>query len=166
MITCWVRDHLCRPHPDLGRPGAVCPYTRQALEGGRLLGAVWAARPDGPEQVALVMRRYLSWFVAHQDGAGDPHRALLVAFPEVDERDWESVIEGAQRRLKPSFVRHGLMIGEFHPGPPAAPGIRNPGFRPLHGPLPILAVRPMVRSDLPFLDQAPWSLDAWTARFG
>ncbi|WP_034482661.1 DUF6875 domain-containing protein [Actinomadura oligospora] len=166
VITRWVRDYLCRPHPELGRSGAVCPYTRQALEGGRLLGAVWPTRPDGPEQVARVMRRYLSWFVARQDGADDPHRALLVAFPGVDEPDWGTIIEGAQRRLKPSFVRHGLMVGEFHPGPPAAQGIRNPGFRPLRSPLPILAVRPMVRSDLPFLDQAPWSLDAWTARFG
>ncbi|RFU37602.1 hypothetical protein DZF91_32040 [Actinomadura logoneensis] len=178
----WVRDYLCRPHPELGRPGAVCPYTRRALDGGRLLGAVRPTRPDGPDEVARVMRRYLAWFTAdrtHADGwAKDPHRtrtggweedpyrALLVVFPEVGEDDWGRVIEGAQRRLKPSFVRHGLMVGEFHPGPPAAAGIRNPAFRPLRSPLPMLAVRPMVRSDLPFLDQASWSLDAWTARFG
>lgn len=166
VIAGWVREYLCRPHGELGRSGAVCPYTRQALADGKLLGAVWSPRPDGPEQVARVMRRYLSWFVAHRGGGSDPHRALLVAFPAVPEQEWETVVEGAQQELKPSFVRHGLMVGEFHPGPPAAKGIRNPAFRPLRSPLPMLAVRPMVRSDLPFLEQAPWALDAWTARFG
>ncbi|MCP2339002.1 DUF6875 domain-containing protein [Actinomadura rupiterrae] len=164
-VARWVRDYLCSPHPELGRAGAVCPYTRKALADGGLLGAVWARRPDGPDQVARVMRRYLDWFVARR-GGDEVYRALLVAFPLVTEHEWETVIEGAQQRLKPSFVKHGLMVGEFHPGPPAAAGIRNPDFRPLRSPVPLLAVRPMVRSDLPFLDQAPWSLDAWTARFG
>ena len=44
----------------------------------------------------------------------------------------------------------GLMIGQFYPGCDEA-GIRNPDFRPLQSPIPLLAIRHMVNSDFPFL---------------
>ena len=42
------------------------------------------------------------------------------------------------------------MIGQFYPGC-AENGLWNPDFRPLDSPLPMLAIRHMVESDLPFL---------------
>jgi hypothetical protein len=44
----------------------------------------------------------------------------------------------------------GLMLGEFHANN-ESPGLRNPDFRPLRSPIPMLAIRHMVDSDLPFL---------------
>ena len=38
IIADWVRSYLMRPHPKLGRPGAVCPFTSAAAP------SRWAAR--------------------------------------------------------------------------------------------------------------------------
>jgi hypothetical protein len=58
------------------------------------------------------------------------------------------------------------MIGEFHPGPPPAPGLWNADFRPMRSPLPLLAVRHMVAADTPFLRGDPEHLAAYRRRFG
>ena len=42
------------------------------------------------------------------------------------------------------------MLGEFH-NRTETPGLHNPQFRPLRSPIPLLAIRFMVESDLPFL---------------
>jgi len=42
----------------------------------------------------------------------------LVLFPQPDVADLSRIIERAQASLKASCVARGLMIGEFHPGPP------------------------------------------------
>ncbi len=43
------------------------------------------------------------------------------------------------------------MVGEFHDGPPDKGGLWNPLLRPLDAPVPMLVVRHMVTTDLPFL---------------
>jgi hypothetical protein len=42
------------------------------------------------------------------------------------------------------------MVGQFHPACPQ-PGLWSEDFRPLQAPIPLLAIRHMVSSDLPFL---------------
>jgi hypothetical protein len=160
----WVRDYLCRSHPQLGRSGPVCPYVPRALDSGTLWAAVVPGRPAHADDVVGVMRRYRDWFTARTD-PGDVHHALLVVFPAVAPEDVGWAVEQAQRRAKTAFARAGLMIGEFHDGPPAAGGIRNPAFRPLRSPLPLLAMRRMVATDLPFLSGAPEHLAAYRALF-
>ena len=52
--------------------------------------------------------------------------------------------------MKDEFVKPGSDAG---PVPPALParGLWNADFRPLQSPVPLLAIREMVSSDLPFL---------------
>jgi hypothetical protein len=59
-------------------------------------------------------------------------------------------IENVQSALKPEFVKRGMMIGEFWPDH-AMPGLHNHSFRPLASPVPMLAMRHMVITDLLFL---------------
>jgi hypothetical protein len=160
----WVRSYLCRPHAQLGRPGPVCPYVPAALASDSLWAAVVRDRPDHVEEVVGVMSSYRDWF-ATRAGPTETTRALLVAFPGLRSGDAGWAIEQAQRRCKTAFVRAGLMIGEFHDGPPAARGVRNPAFRPLRCPVPLLAVRRMVASDLPFLTADTAHLAAYRSRF-
>ena len=162
LLWHWCRDYLCLPHRALGRDGPVCPYLPAALRGGRLHLAVWPGCPGGQSAVAQAVRRYRARF--ERLDRGRPH-ALLVAFPAVTAEDVAWVVDGTQRLMKTEFVDRGLMIGEFHPGPPAAAGLHNPGFRPLHSPLPLLAIRAMVRTDLPFLAGDDRHLAAYRSRF-
>ncbi|MEV3989871.1 DUF6875 domain-containing protein [Streptomyces sp. NPDC049837] len=178
----WVREYLARPHGELGRPGPVCPYVPGALAHRGLRAAVWPDRPSGVGEVITVMRAYRDWFTG-RGGLGGPggftegggrsspaadrrRAALLVLFPALTRKDLAWSIEGAQRALKTEFVEQGLMVGEFHDGPPAAPGLWNRDFRPLRSPVPLLAIRAMVRSDLPFLLDDARQLAAHQARFG
>ncbi|MEU4768103.1 DUF6875 domain-containing protein [Actinosynnema sp. NPDC023794] len=160
----WVRNYLCRTHPRLGRSGPVCPYVPHALAAQALSVAVVTGRPVHTGEVVGLMDRYRDWFTARTDPA-DLHQALLVLFPALGPGDVAWAVDEAQRISKTAFVRVGLMIGQFHDGPPAAGGIRNPAFRPLYAPVPLLAVRRMVRSDLPFLADDTEHLTAYRALF-
>ncbi|OKK02918.1 hypothetical protein AMK26_23225 [Streptomyces sp. CB03234] len=166
----WVREYLARPHGDLGRPGPVCPYVPGALAHRGLRAVVWPDRPSGVGQVVAVMRAYRDWFMGSGGavpGVGDRRwAALLVLFPALTRDDVVWAIDGAQRALKTEFVERGLMVGEFHDGPPAVPGLWNRDFRPLRSPVPLLAMRAMVRTDLPFLRDDPRQLAAHRDRFG
>lgn len=161
-LASWARDYLCAPHPDLGRPGPVCPYMPQALR-RRSVHVTVATGPEATRAgLVAAMRRYRHWMAAKPF---DESRALLVALPELVESDFEPIVEAAQRELKSEFVAQGLMIGEFHPGPPAAAGIRNAEFRPLVSPVPLLAVRRMVATDWPFLAGDAAHRAAYRTRF-
>ena len=168
LIFGWAGDYLSQPHPDLGRPGPVCPYVPQSLRSSRFwVTAHHAARPEPADLVRTVLR-YHDWF--GRLGPAEGHRAqlktILVLFPGIATADAPRLVDRAQLMLKTDFVRAGLMVGEFHPGPPQAPGLWNEDFRPLRSPVPLLAIRHMVPSDLPFLIRDARHLAAYLSRFG
>lgn len=53
------------------------------------------------------------------------------------------------------------MLGEFHKDHQAG-GLRHEKFRPLHSPLPLLVIRYIVHSELPFLDRQSDPIDLRT----
>ena len=163
----WARAYLSRPHPELGRPGPVCPYVPGSLRAQRFwVTACGGTRPDRQAAIKTVLA-YRDWFLSLEprDGGASRLKTILVLFPDVSLADAPAVIDGAQRVLKPHFVREGLMVGEFHPVPPRTPGLWNHAFRPLRSPVPLLAMRHMVSSDLPFLIDDRESLAAYLRRF-
>jgi hypothetical protein len=74
----------------------------------------------------------------------------VIVFAGLDPAEAPDYINGLHHRLKPSFVASGMMLGEFFHSC-EKPGLRNPEFRPLRSPLPLLVIRPMVRQDIVFL---------------
>src|SRR4051794_5829013 len=152
----WVRSYLTHPHPDLGRPGAVCPFVGPALERGSLRFGVVEGCPP-PEKIDRIIERYRDAFLGAALCLPRSRQLLtfLVLFPDVATEDAPRVIDAAQERLKPAFVQAGLMVGQFHPGPPSEPGLWNPDFRPLAAPVPLLAIRHMHARDFLFLRDRP-----------
>lgn len=147
----WVRRFLARPNADLGRAGPVCPFTPMALE----LDTIWMTEvretaPD-PQQIQDVIEECRKVFVETEprDGPMAINKVIMVVFSGLGE-DAASWIDAMQAKLKPSFVDVGLMLGEFH-SRNETPGLRNEAFRPLRSPIPMLVIRHMVESDLPFL---------------
>lgn len=163
----WTHEYLAAPHPDLGRPGNVCPFMPAALSRGSVyLRVEEGADPDLTAVSArlLVLR---DWFLelSQADPAHKMHYAILTAFPEIPPERMERVIEGTQAELKDEFVATGTMIGEFHPLPPSRHGLWNEHFRPFGCPVPVLAIRHMVSADLPFLDGEPEHVEAYLERY-
>jgi hypothetical protein len=85
----------------------------------------------------------------HLPQASREYLTFVIALPNFDMTS-STKLDELQRQLKDEFVPQGLMIGQFHPQCPQ-PGLWNPQFRPLQSPIPLLALRRMVASDLPFL---------------
>jgi hypothetical protein len=69
-----------------------------------------------------------------------------------------------QKRLKATYVRAGMMIGQFHPSCPGE-GLHNKNFRPFQAPVACLAVRHITKYDAPFMDKDEY-LDGYLKLFG
>lgn len=154
-ITSWVKEFLAKPHLNLGRSGPVCPFLPRALKLNTVSLAVIRTQHLQQPQIEAIVKRYRDLFLQAEPQSGESalYKSLLLVFPDVCEAEASSLIDEVQQKLKPFFVEEGLMIGEFHPRN-QTPGLHNPHFRPLRSPVPMLAIRFMTESDLPFLQQS------------
>lgn len=159
----WTLEYLCQPHPDLGRPGPVCPYTGRAVAGRYL----WAAFIEGTEidcefLTAVVddMNDLFS-LLPPEHPPDSKLKAVLVIFPDLTEYD---DLDTVQRSQKTRFVDKGLMLGQFYPGCTVA-GLHNSDFPALDSPLPLLAVRHMAPTDYAFLKTRPEWIDSYLQLF-
>jgi hypothetical protein len=158
LVLNWVDGFLARPHSQLGRSGKVCPFVPDALIRGALQLTVLRLEDDRRNNLAEIERIVLGLLDRFMEGEGpdtntNMYRSLIMIFPDVSAEDAPFLIDGTQRKLKAEFVRHGLMLGEFHPLS-NQPGLRNPEFRPLRSPVPLMAIRHMVESDIDFLNRS------------
>jgi hypothetical protein len=151
----WLRSSLARPHSDLGRVGPVCPYMPKALNLNSIRLKVIRSKNLDTQEIANIVLKYLNAFLELEpkDPEEAIYKAILLIFPEITHEKAPRLIDSVQKQLKPLFVESGLMLGEFHKHN-QTPGLHNPNFRPLRSPTPILAIRFMVESDLPFLINA------------
>lgn len=152
-IVGWAESYLCQSHPKLGRPGPVCPYVQASMRRCTFLLAVCHRAGLDAESLEKTLLDYRDWFlrIEPREGNGAAFKTLLILFPDLDRAEVPRLIDRTQDRLKGEYVAQGLMIGEFHDGPPAKGGLWNPDFRPLASPLPMLVIRHMVATDFPFL---------------
>ncbi|CRK62221.1 FIG01131493: hypothetical protein [Alloactinosynnema sp. L-07] len=152
-ILDWARQYLTRPHESLGRKGSVCPFVQASIDRRKFYLTVYPGRPQDPVEVAAALLPYRDWFLelAPRTQPASQLTTILVLFPDLFPGDVDAMIDGSQDALKKDYVERGLMIGEFHDGPPDKGGLWNPDFRPLSSPVPLLAVRHMVPTDFPFL---------------
>lgn len=166
-ILSWARSYLAQPHSELGRKGDVCPFTGPSLDRGTFYLTPYPGVPSGEAAVAEALREYRDWFLT-LDPVALPlsqFKTILVLFPDVPAADAPALIDRAQALLKPAYVEAGLMIGEFHDGPPEQGGLWNPDWRPLRSPVPLLAIRHMVPTDVLFLEHDPDLLASYLAYF-
>ncbi|MGV9667357.1 DUF6875 domain-containing protein [Nocardia niigatensis] len=146
----WMVEYLCHSHPDLGRPGQVCPYTSHAIA----LRSLWAAFIPGRDidrgRISATVADLYDLFPAlpPRDGPDSKLKAVIAVFPDLTEY---ADIDAVQHDQKTKFVEQGLMLGQFYPGCTVA-GLHNPSFPALDAPLPMLAIRYMAATDFPFLN--------------
>ncbi|MEV4503863.1 DUF6875 domain-containing protein [Streptomyces klenkii] len=155
-VAGWITGHVARPHPDLGRRGAVCPFVPLAQR----LGLIRFALADPPvhdeDGLAAAVAALKAHWLAMEPVSGQHtiDKTIVLVLPGVAA----ATVIRVHDRLKPEFVADGLMLGEFYPGHPG-PGLHNPGFRPLHCDVPLLVARSMVGNDLPFLTERRYPPD-------
>ncbi|HXA47676.1 MAG TPA: hypothetical protein VNW52_08600 [Burkholderiaceae bacterium] len=147
----WVHNFLAAPHSDVGRKGSVCPFVPLSLEMDTIWMVEVSEQNPSLERISAIISEYRDLFLATEpiNGPNSINKAFMVVFPNLGA-DGATVVDDVQYQLKMDFVEMGLMLGEFH-AKNEGEGLRNPDFRPLRSPIPILAIRHMVDSDLPFL---------------
>lgn len=152
VLVHWVRDFLCRPHQQLGRGGNVCPYTAPAMKRYALWFTAITTPDLNKEDILATVNAYREWFLELDpvDKELSIFKSIIIAFPTVSPEQATAFIDTTQDMLKADFVKNGLMLGQFHESCPE-PGLHNSDFRPLQSPVPLLAIRNMVRTDVPFL---------------
>jgi hypothetical protein len=165
QIATWAVDFLNAPNEQLGRRGPVCPYTRLSMDRNAFLLAHASGEHDA-QSIESTIDQYRRWFLDLLEEAGwvrEHLLTILVVLPDFDRTD-PGPLDALQARLKDAFVREGLMVGQFHPRCEQG-GLWNEDFRPLRAPIPLLAFRRMVSSDLPFLLDSASHLSAYLNRF-
>lgn len=156
QVVDWIDNFLAAPHPDLGRKGSVCPFVPMSLD----LDTIWMAEIDAAhpseESISAVITAYRDLFLNTEPRAMPDamNKAFMVVFSNLGQES-AGLVDAVQYKLKKYFVDMGLMLGEFHAGN-QSPGLRNADFFPLRSPIPMLAMRHMVDSDLPFLIRADY----------
>lgn len=148
----WLEHFVTRPHPDLGRPGAVCPRLTSALraDGVWLVSIAVRGFTSGHAVVAGRMLRQVFEDVAA--GSRPTDAALLGFFPGLPDRGAGDFIDGGHRMLRAEYVEQGLMLGEFH-AHSSVGGVHNRALPVMRCPAPMYVVRAMTPHDLLFADQ-------------
>ncbi|AMY00671.1 hypothetical protein A4R29_15070 [Mesorhizobium ciceri biovar biserrulae] len=161
----YAANFLSMPHAELGRAGNVCPYVPDAVEND--LFRLTATLETEAERVEAAMDKMRDVFAEMEpvDGRNMMLKTIVVVFPDVPAQDSKEKIGALQKRLKPSYIKEGFMIGEFFPNCPE-PGLHNPHFRPLDTPVPALAVRYITKFDAPFMLGDPSYEAGYLERFG
>ncbi|MET7951056.1 DUF6875 domain-containing protein [Micromonospora sp. NPDC005324] len=148
----WLEQFVVRPHPDLGRPGAVCPRLAPAMRADtvRLVAiALTGTSFEHAVEAGYVLGQLFDELTPDADRQS---AALLGFFPGLPAQDAADFIDGGHRLARPWFVERGLMLGEFHPTS-AVGSVHNPDLPVMRCPAPMFAVRAITPHDLMFLDQ-------------
>jgi hypothetical protein len=148
----WVKGFVAKHHPIVGRLGPVCPFVPHAIKSNCMHLGVLRITGLDVEQIANILLHYQDVFQKLEPQAGPEtlRKTLLLIVPDIDIEDASTIIDGAQKKVKPLFVESGMMIGEFH-NRTESPGLHNPDFRPLRSPIPMFVLRNMVEVDIAFL---------------
>lgn len=156
----WAQEFLAKPHPDLGVPNRpVCPFIPTALKENSIWLRVISGKQDEAKLQALIQQARKDFLnLEPKSGKTAIYKTVVLTFPDVHGEDAKSLIDGLQRKLKPDFIKDGLMLGEFH-ALNETPGLHNLNFKPMKTPVSALAIRFMVDSDLAFLDDNKYRLE-------
>ena len=164
-IAQWLTSYLMSPHPDLGRPGDVCPFTAQASRLDTIRIGVSRATGSDIASIGNCMRYCFRQFALMPcPESMQQFRTIIVGFPEIDDATGLESLRKVQNRWKLYCLLRGLMIGRFYPGS-NDPGLWNPDFRPLRAPIPLLAIRQLVENDAPFALRHPLLIPTYVWKY-
>lgn len=156
QIKSWVHNYLMCPHEKLGRSGPVCPFVPKAVREDSIFLTILSANKFEKSYFYEMILNYFEWFIQIAPSFGQKHiyRSIIMLI-DIPNEDTQQIVEQAVADLKSHFVKRKSMLGEFHSLPPNKGGIRNPHFKPLMSPVPLLAIREMVETDIEFLKENP-----------
>lgn len=143
-ILDYYKNFLAKPHPQVGRSGAVCPFVPGSLKNHTLYTVI--AKFEWKESdIKQTLLQFKNMMEAVPDGLN-----LFYAYVLVLPFNQASCVDSMQRCLKQEMVQDCFMVGEFHDAKESH-GLHSKSFKPLKSKYPMLVIRKMVYEDIPFL---------------
>ncbi len=111
----WADNWLSKSHPNLGRTGAVCPYSGASIKKNLFRVAFVRGNNLDHDKLVGLLDEIAAAFPVLPPAAGPEsiYKAVVVVFPEVTDF---GQIDAVQAECKTTFVERGLMVGQFYPG--------------------------------------------------
>lgn len=149
----WLANFIGKPHPDLGRSGAICPFVPPSIKKDFVTFCVINTETHTDKEAFEKISPLVEFFHQLEPTYG-PDNAIKCAvafFPDINPYHAKDFIDKGHAILKKHFVANGLMIGEFHILS-RVPGYYNDNFNPMTSPVPAFAIRNMSIHDIQFLN--------------
>lgn len=145
----FLRGFVGRGHPHLGRSGSVCPFAEAALTKDLIRFQTYSG-PMDKESIKAATLQLCDYFLKLSPTSGPDKisKVAILIFPTMERADYR-LIDEMFVDLISGFHSQGLIVGQLHPGS-EGPGIRNPEFRPLRSPVPMVVIRHLSPYDLIF----------------
>lgn len=151
----WTADYIARPHPEMPRKGAICPYVQPSIE-RNFLFVKSSTLGDDEDGLCEYMLAQATEFLSTAPTPPDPdsvYKSLIIAFPAIpDER--AGILTVVRRKIKPAFLRSEITCGEFY-NDSNDRSARNKELRIALAPVPCIAVRYLTPHDELFLRTQP-----------
>jgi hypothetical protein len=158
-VVTWIESYVVRPNAQLGREGPVCPRAQPSMDRNLIKFATIRTKEAAADEAVRKCEAVIGAFYALFPNRDDRTLAtLLILFPDIERNKASEFIDGGHRRLRSTFVKNGLMLGEFHPQS-TVPGTYNPAFRAMRAPMPLFAVRAISEHDHKFLLRPEFPLE-------
>jgi hypothetical protein len=150
----WLAGFIMRPHAELGRRGAVCPFAQPVHNEGSLVFCAWDVEKLPFGIFLPVLKRLPALY--HRLSSGTPGKSRLfsicIFLNGLKEEQYSKYIDEAHSMSKSVFMEEGLMIGEFHPLS-MTKGVHSKTFRPMRSSRPAFVVRAITPHDAMFIDR-------------
>jgi hypothetical protein len=152
-VVQWARQYLGRPHPKLGRAGAICPFVRPTID----LGQFVVRHYDSVDGTNIRVLRRIALQEAQSFRKQFPRTApngmlasVVLVFPHITAAHFLA-LDYLHDELKTHLiVKHELMSSPFHPRS-VKPSVSNPEFPVFRAPFPMLAIRHIDVRDIAFV---------------
>lgn len=151
----WLEEFIMKPHAELGRRGAVCPFARPVHNADSLVFCAWDVDHLQFDDFLRTLKQIPELYFSLLDriGANSKLFSVCVFLRGIEEQQYEKYIDEAHSLIKPVFMETGLMIGEFHPLS-LKKGVHSETFLPMRSSQPAFVVRAMSPHDALFIDRS------------
>ncbi|MGC5033789.1 DUF6875 domain-containing protein [Micromonospora sp. DT229] len=162
----WLDGFVLRPHPELRREGAVCPFVGPAIHQHTLVFRERDLdRPLGRASVVAGLRATVAEFRRTAwAGHNQTLQAMLVLLPRLTDEE-ALLLDDGHAAIKDELVEQEIMMAPFHPLCRET-ATRNPHLFAFRSPVPMVAIRNMAFHDIFFLTEKRAWFRRYSRRFG
>ncbi len=162
----WIQNFIMKPHPNLGRPGAVCPYVQPSMDDGLFYFTI--AQPTNPDNFDTIFQElshYKEIFLPMTPTSGplSELRAFIILFPDSPEQVLANPKDS--KAMKTRLMEEGVTVGQFFPTTDVKKQLKSKFF-PIQPPLPLYSMRTFIESDWEFIKREPEWREVYHQKFG